>query len=70
MSEPFWSGPRNRNPCYECPDKYLCCSDYCQKPEFLEKQAERETIRRNRAAYNSMNNYVFRQSERNRRSRK
>lgn len=58
------------NPCQGCPDRYTACSDHCLKPEFLAWQAEQETIRQNRAAYNSMNDYVFRQSERNRRDRK
>ena len=55
---------------YEHPDRYTACSDHCTKPEFQGWQAEQETIRKNKAAYNSMNNYVFRQSERNRRARK
>jgi hypothetical protein len=61
---------RSNNPCQHCPDHHQPCSDHCTKPEFLEWQAEQETIRRNRAAYNGMNDYVFRQSERNRRDRK
>lgn len=69
MPRPFWSGQRSANPCHGCPDRYPGCSDHCQKPEFQARQADRETIRRNRAAYNSMNDYVFRQSERNRRKR-
>ena len=58
------------NPCKDCPDRYTACSDHCHKPEFLTWKAEQETIRKNKAAYNGMNNYVFRQSERNRRERK
>ena len=59
-----------RNPCMSCPDRHQSCSDHCQKPEYLAYKAEQETIRRNRTAYNSMNDYVFHQSERNRRARK
>ena len=59
-----------RNPCMNCPDHMQPCSDHCTKPEYLAYKAEQETIRKNKAAYNSMNNYVFRQSERNRRERK
>lgn len=58
------------NPCQGCPDRYIACSDYCSKPDFQDWKAEQETIRRSRSAYNGMNNYVFRQSERNRRARK
>lgn len=58
------------NPCNGCLDRYTACSDHCLKPEFLGWKSEQETIRQNRAAYNGMNNYVFRQSERNRRERK
>lgn len=58
------------NPCHGCPDRYTACSDNCSKPEFLAWQAEQNTIRQNRAAYNCLNNYVFRQSERNRMERK
>lgn len=59
-----------RNPCMSCPDNHQPCSDHCTKPEYLAYKAEQETIRKNKAAYNGMNNYVFRQSERNRRARK
>ena len=39
------------NPCKDCPDRYIACSDHCQKPEFLAWKAEQETIRRNRGKY-------------------
>lgn len=58
------------NPCNGCPDRYPACSDHCTTPEYLAYKAEQETIRKNRAAYSGMNDYVFRQSERNRRARK
>jgi hypothetical protein len=58
------------NPCHGCPDRYLACSDHCKKPAFQDWKAEQEAIRKNRAVYNGMNDYVFRQSERNRRKRK
>lgn len=58
------------NPCQGCPDRYTACSDHCTKPDFQDWKAEQDTIRRNKAAYNCMNDYVFRQSERNRRERK
>ena len=58
------------NPCKDCPDGYTACSDHCQKPEHLAWKEEKETIRKNKAAYSCMNDYVFRQSERNRRDRK
>ena len=58
------------NPCHGCPDRYTACSDHCQKPEFLKWKAEQERIRENRNARSSLNAYVFRQSERNRRERK
>lgn len=58
------------NPCNGCPDRYTACSDHCQKPAFQDWKAEKETIRKNKAAYSCMNDYVFRQSERNRRDRK
>lgn len=57
------------NPCRGCPDRYSACSDHCTKPDFLKWKAEQETIRQNKRDYNRMNNYVFRQSERNRRER-
>lgn len=59
-----------KNPCQGCPDRYCACSDHCRKLAFLDWKAEQETIRRNRKAYNGMNNHVFRQSERNRRESK
>jgi endogenous inhibitor of DNA gyrase (YacG/DUF329 family) len=31
-------------PCHHCKDRYTACSDYCQKPEFLEWKQERQTI--------------------------
>lgn len=58
------------NPCKDCPDRFTACSDHCRKPDYLAYRQRQETIRKNRAAYNSMNDYVFRQSERNRRGRK
>lgn len=65
---------QTNNPCenctQECPDRYTACSDHCTKPDFQDWKAEQDTIRRNKAAYNCMNDYVFRQSERNRRERK
>ena len=67
-NDPMRSG--RYNPCNGCPDRYTACSDHCTKPEFLAYKAEQETIRKNRAAYSGMNDYVFRQSERNRRARK
>lgn len=69
MASDLLRGGRH-NPCNGCSDRYTACFDHCQKPEHLDWMAEQETIRRNRAAYNGMNNYVFRQSERNRRNRK
>ena len=58
------------NPCQNCPDRFTACFDHCTKDEFLQWKQRQQTIRKNRAAYNSMNDYVFRQSERNRRDRK
>lgn len=58
------------NPCYGCPDHQQPCSAHCTKPEYLAWKAEQETIRRNRGAYNDLNDYVHRQSEKNRRARK
>lgn len=58
------------NPCQNCPDRFTACSDHCTKSEFLEWKQRQQTIRQNWAAYNCLNNYVFRQSERNRRERK
>ncbi len=59
-----------QHPCKGCTARYPACSDHCTKPEYLAYKAEQETIRKNRAAYSGMNDYVFRQSERNRRARK
>lgn len=68
MRDPMRSG--RKNPCYNCPDHKQPCSDHCKKPEFLAWKAEQEKIRKNQQAYNGMNDYVFRQSEKNRRERK
>ena len=59
-----------QHPCKGCTARYPACSDHCTKPEYLAYKAEQETIRKNRAADSGMNDYVFRQSERNRRARK
>lgn len=39
------------NPCNGCPDRYIACSDHCQKPEHLEWKEEQEKIRENRKNY-------------------
>jgi len=41
------------NPCKGCPDRQPACSAHCEKPEFLEWQAEQEKIRQNRKRYNT-----------------
>lgn len=41
------------NPCKGCPDRYIACSDHCQKPEFLKWKDEQALIRKNRKAYHS-----------------
>ena len=38
-------------PCHGCPDRYPACSGHCEKPEYLEWQAEQEKIRQNRKKY-------------------
>jgi hypothetical protein len=38
-------------PCKDCPDRYLACSDHCQKPVYLAWKAEREKIKQARRDY-------------------
>lgn len=49
---------RSNCPCKDCPDRKPPCSDHCTKPEFLAWKAEKETIRKNKDAYNGMTHYT------------
>ena len=58
-----------KKPCMGCPDRYTACSDYCQKPDYLEFRAELETIRKNREEYDRLTAYTVNEIRKNRRVR-
>ncbi len=53
-------------PCMGCPDRYIACSDHCQKPEFLDWKAEQERIRTARRKYDETTSYTVAQIRRSR----
>lgn len=38
-------------PCKGCPDRYIACSDHCQKPEYLAWKEEQARIRKAKQDY-------------------
>jgi hypothetical protein len=57
------------NPCYQCPDRYTACSDYCRKPEFIAWKEEQERIREARRKYDETTSYTVDQIRKSRRAR-
>jgi hypothetical protein len=56
-------------PCMGCPDKNPGCQDWCQKPEYLAWKDRRAMIRKNRADYYQVGNYVTEIIRKNRRGK-
>lgn len=54
-------------PCHHCKDRYTACSDYCQKPEFVKWEAEKEMIAKNKRARVGLDQYTAEMVRRNRR---
>ena len=46
-------------PCYGCPDRYLACSDHCQKPEFLALKEKREKCREAKRRSSELTSYTI-----------
>lgn len=68
MSEILRSS-RNIPPCKGCPDRYLACSDHCQKPGYLAYKAERDKIREARKKESAAWAYTANEIKKNRRGR-
>lgn len=55
------------NPCKDCPDRYIACSDHCPKPDFQAWKQEQERIRAARREYDETTSYTVDQIRRSRR---